>query len=118
MTLTRLTRPQILIMAWAVASYLVALLPAGTGGLPRAVNAVAFMMLGPGCALMLALARVFPAALAGVLALAGSLATLLLSSQVLLILGLWSAWRVAALVTWVTVALVLATTDYPMRKVD
>lgn len=118
MTLTRLSRPQLLVMAWAVASYLVALLPAGTGGLPRAINAVLFMTLGPACGLMLALTRVFPAAVSAVIAIAGSLATLLLSSQLLLLLGLWSAWRVAALVTWVTIALVLATTDYPIRKVD
>jgi hypothetical protein len=118
MTFTRINRLQILVMAWAVASYLVALLPAGTGGLPRAVNAVVFMTLGPGCALMLALARSFPPAVAGVIAVAGSLTTLLLSSQLLLMLGLWAAWRVAALVTWVTVALVLATADFPTRKGD
>jgi hypothetical protein len=118
MSFTRLGRAQLLVMAWAVASYLVALLPVGTGGLPRAVNAVVFMTLGPGCALMLALIRAFPPALAGVVAVAGSLTTLLLSSQVLLLLGVWTAWRVAALVTWVTVAVVLATADYPTRKVD
>lgn len=118
MSITRLSRPQLLVIAWAVTSYLVALLPAGTGGLPRAVNAVLFMTLGPACALALALTRRFPAAVACVVAIAGSVATLLLSSQLLLLLGLWSAWRVAALVTWFTVALVLATADYPTRKVD
>lgn len=118
MSFTRLSRAQVLVIAWAVTSYLVALLPAGTGGLPRAVNAVLFMTLGPAGAVMLALTRVFHPGVAGVIAIAGSLATLVLSSQVLLLLGLWTAWRVAALVTWVTVALVLATVDYPTRKVD
>lgn len=118
MTGTRLGRAQVVVIAWAVTSYLVALLPAGAGGLPRAVNGVLFMTLGPGCALALALTRRFPAAVACVIAIGGSVATLLLSSQLLLLLGLWSAWRVAALVTWVTVALVLATADYPRRTVD
>jgi hypothetical protein len=118
MTHTRLSRPQVLVLAWAVTSYLVALLPAGAGGLPRVVNGVLFMTLGPACALGLALTRRFPAGVATVMAIAGSLATLLVSSQLLLVLGLWSAWRVAALVTWVTMALVLATADYPSRKVD
>ena len=118
MTATRFGRAQVLVMAWAVASYLIALLPAGTGGLPRAVNGVLFMTLGPACGLALALTRRFPAAVACVMSVGGSVATLLLSSQLLLLLGLWSAWRVAALVTWVTVALVLATADYPRRTVD
>jgi hypothetical protein len=118
MTFPRLSRAHILVMAWALASYLVALLPAGTGGVPRAVNAVVFMTLGPGCAAMLWLTRLFPLALASVIAVACSLTTLLLSSQVLLVLGQWSAWRVAALVTWVTVALVLATANYPTEKAE
>lgn len=90
---------------WAALTVLVALLPAGAGGLLRAVNALLFLTLGPGCALAFLLARRLPPAVLMVVALATSLTVLLLSSQLLLILGIWAAWRVAALVAAVTIAL-------------
>lgn len=98
---------QLLLPAWAVVSVLVALLPAGVGGLVRVVNAVLFLTMGPGCALAGLLARRLPAAVVLVVGLSASFTVLLLSSQLLLILGVWRAWRVAALVGAATIALVV-----------
>jgi hypothetical protein len=95
------------LLTWATVSFLIALLPSGAGGLARAVNAVVFMTLGPACALAVLLVRAVPAAVAGVVAVAASLTVLVLSSQMLLIIGLWAPWRVAALVALTTIALVL-----------
>ena len=90
---------------WAALSVVVALLPPGAGGLARVLNAVVFLSLGPGCALGSLLATRLPRAVLPVVALAASLTVLLLSSQVLLALGMWTAWRVAALVGAATIAL-------------
>jgi hypothetical protein len=95
------------LLTWATVSFLIALLPSGAGGLARAVNAVVFMTLGPACALAVLLVRAVPPAVAGVVAVAASLTVLVLSSQMLLIIGVWAPWRVAALVALTTIALVL-----------
>ncbi|MBA2465531.1 MAG: hypothetical protein H0V42_11245 [Nocardioidaceae bacterium] len=112
MTSEKIRTLRAIILAWAVLSFLVALLPGGVGGVPRVVNAVLFMTLGPGCALMalLLFRRSLPAwsaALAGVVAIAASLTILVLSSQLLLMVGLWTVGSVAGAVTLATIALVL-----------
>jgi hypothetical protein len=112
MTITTMTTkgPQALrlsLSTWAAVSFLLALLPPGAGGLVRAVNAVLFMTMGPGCALAGLLARRLPPAVVGVVAVATSLTVLLLSSQMLLIVGMWAPWRVAALVALTTMVLVV-----------
>lgn len=114
-------RPVLLL--WAAASLLLAFLPVGAGGLPRAVNAVVFMTLGPAVALMVLLTlparsrsrrgAALPPALAGVISLATSLTVLVLSSELLLLTGLWSAWGVAAMVAVATVTLTLVPTFLP-----
>jgi hypothetical protein len=112
MTTTRFRVLQVALLTWATVSFLMALLPSGVGGLARAVNAVVFMTLGPACALAGLLVRAVPPAVAGVIAVAASLTVLVLSSQMLLIMGLWAPWRVAALVALTTIALVLG----PIRR--
>lgn len=96
------------LLGWAVATFLVGLLPEGVGDGPRTFNALLFLTLGPGCALMLVLVDVLPLSTAMVVALGSSLGVLLLSSQVLLVMGLWRHSTVTALVGAVTVVLVLA----------
>jgi hypothetical protein len=107
MTATRSRVLQAALTTWAAVSLLLALLPAGAGGLARAVNAAVFLTLGPACALAGLLAGRVPPAVAGVIAVAASLTVLVLSSQILLIVGLWAPWRVAALVAVIAVALVM-----------
>jgi hypothetical protein len=107
MTMTRFRVLHVGLLTWATLSFFIALLPSGTGGLVRAVNAVVFLTLGPACALAVLLARAVPPAVAWVIAIAASLTVLVLSSQMLLIIGLWAPWRVAALVSSTTIALVL-----------
>jgi len=109
---TRYRPAQVALVCWAATSLLVAMLPAGVGGWPRTLNAVVFLVFGPGCALAWHLGRSVPPAVAAVIALAASLAVLLLSSQLLLILGLWAPWGVTALVYLATVGLVAV----PVRK--
>jgi hypothetical protein len=109
---TRYRPAQVALVCWAATSLLVAMLPAGAGGWPRTLNAVVFLVFGPGCALAWHLGRSVPPAVAAVIALAASLAVLLLSSQLLLILGLWAPWGVTALVYLATVGLVAV----PVRK--
>lgn len=104
---TRLTPVQWALLGWAVTTTLVGLLPEGVGGGLRAFNALLFLSLGPGCALMLLLVGVIPLATALVVALGSSLGVLLLTSQLLLLMSLWRDWSVTALVAMVTVALVL-----------
>jgi hypothetical protein len=98
---------QLALPIWATVSLLLALLPSGVGGLARAVNAVLFLTMGPGCAVAGLLARRLPPAVVGVVAVATSLTVLLLSSQMLLIVGMWAPWRVAALVALATIGLVV-----------
>jgi hypothetical protein len=105
---TRLTPVQWTLLGWALTTTLVGLLPQGVGGGVRAFNALLFLSLGPGCALMLLLVGVLPLATALVVALGSSLGVLLLASQLLLLMSLWRDWSVTALVAMVTVALVLA----------
>jgi hypothetical protein len=105
---TRLTPVQWALLGWAFVSTMVGLLPEGVGGGLRAFNALLFLSLGPGCALMLLLIGVIPLATALVVALGSSLGVLLLTSQLLLLMSLWRDWTVTALVAMVTVALVLA----------
>lgn len=98
---------QLLIMAWALTTFLVSLLPEGMGDDPRALNALVFLCVGPGCALLGWLMRSMPPSVAGVVALGSSLAILVLSSQILLLVDAWRAWAVTAIVAIVTVALAL-----------
>lgn len=104
----RLTPVQWTLLGWALTTTVVGLLPEGVGGGLRAFNALLFLSLGPGCALMLLLIGVLPLATALVVALGSSLGVLLLASQLLLLMSLWRDWSVTALVALVTVALVLA----------
>lgn len=96
-----------MLAGWAALSVVVALLPPGVGGLARVLNTVVFLGLGPGCALASLLATRLPRAVLPVLALATSLTVLLLSSQVLLALGIWAAWRVSAFVGAATIAVAI-----------
>jgi hypothetical protein len=112
MTTMRFRPPQVALLTWATVSFLLALLPTGTGGTVRAVNAVSFLTLGPACAIVLLLSRRVPPAVAGVIGVAASLTVLMLSSQLLLITGIWAPWGVAALVALITVALVVV----PIRR--
>ena len=107
MTATRLRRLRVGLLTWATASLVLALLPSGVGGPARAVNAIVFLTLGPACALAALLVRRVPPAVAGVIAVAASLTGLVLSSQLLLLIGLWAPWGITALVALTTVALVL-----------
>ena len=104
---TRYRPAQLALVCWAATSLLVAELPAGVGGWPRTLNAVVFLVFGPGCALAWHLGRSVPPAVAATIALATSLAVLLISSQLLLILGMWAPWGVTALVAVATVGLVV-----------
>ena len=104
---TRLTPVHWTLLGWALVTTMAGLLPEGVGGGLRAFNALLFLSLGPGCALMLLLVGVIPLATALVVALGSSLGVLLLTSQVLLLMSLWHDWSVTVLVAMVTVALVL-----------
>ena len=106
----RAARP--VLVTWAVGSLLLALLPPGVGGSGRALNAVLFMTMGPAFAVGTVLLDRVTTAVATVIALATSLTLLVLSSEGLLMLGLWSPWRVAALVALATVA----PTVIPIRR--
>jgi hypothetical protein len=124
MTSIRLRRSQVVVLAWTGLSFLLSLLPQGVGGAPRVVNAVLFMALGPACALMVLLLDrvaaspgytgprgklpVLSPALAAVVSVGVSLTVLVLSSQALLMTGLWRIWTVVMVVTVVTGALTLA----------
>ncbi|WP_137119907.1 hypothetical protein [Segeticoccus rhizosphaerae] len=101
----RLRLPQLALLGWTLASLALSLLPAGALGPPRAVNAVVFVGFGPGCALMVRLVGSWSVSVCSVLAIAVSLTVLILSSQLLLIIGAWSVPGVAALVALVTVVL-------------
>jgi hypothetical protein len=101
---------------WALVTVALAPLPVGVGGWPRAVNAVAFMLLGPGIAMTAILVRLVDPTVAGVIAMAGSLTVLVLSSQALLVLHMWAPWRVAVLVAAVTIALALAPVRSAMQS--
>jgi hypothetical protein len=102
---TRSRALQKALTGWATVSVVISVLPPGFGGSARAVNAVVFLTFGPACAIASLLARAVHLALAAVIAIAASLTVLLFSSQILLILGLWAPWRVAALVALTTVGL-------------
>lgn len=110
---TRLLPSQQALLGWAGASLALAFLPTGTGGPVRAINAVAFLCFGPGCAVMVRLAGSWSASVCSVIAIAVSFTVLVLSSQLLLILGAWSAPGVATLVALVTIALAVA--PFPSR---
>ena len=108
---------RLLLVAWALGSAYVALAPVGWGGIPRVVNAVAFMMLGPAVAIMWRLLRRTPVAafsppLAFVIAMATSLSVLVLSSITLLLLGVWTVEGVVAVVT----ATVVSVAVWPHRR--
>ena len=105
MTTVRSRAIEVALPVWAATTALAAPRPAGLGGWPRAINAIAFLTLGPGLALLSLLLRLVDPVVAGVISVAGSLTVLVLSSQLLLLLGLWSPWGVAAMVATVTVAI-------------
>ena len=107
MKLERLGWGRILLVAWALGTFLVSLLPEGVGGAPRLVDVVLFLCLGPACALVVLLMRSMPPSVAGVVALGSSLAILVLSSQVLVLLGVWGFSSVTGIVCLVTVVLVV-----------
>ena len=117
MTAARQRKVQAAISVWAVASFVVALWPPGVGGLARAVNAVLFMTFGPACALVIVLTRQVDRAIALAVSVAASLTILVLASQLLLVTGLWAAWRVAGIVAFATVALALLPA-WRAREVD
>ena len=117
MTAARQRKVQAAISVWAVASFVVALWPPGVGGLARAVNAVLFMTFGPACALVIVLTRQVDRAIALAVSVAASLTILVLASQLLLVMGLWAAWRVAGIVAFATVALALLPA-WRAREVD
>ena len=98
-------RSRLLLMAWALATFLLSLLPGDVGGQPRLVNAVLFLCLGPACALVILLRRSMPLSVACVVAIGSSFAILVLSSQLLLLLGVWESSSVTAIVGMVTVVL-------------
>ena len=116
LTTARFRPAQLALAAWAEVSVLVAILPEGVGGWPRAVNAIAFLTLGPACAVAWHLGRTVPAAAAAVIAIAASLTVLVLSSQLLLILGLWAPWGVTALVALVILARVVVPLRTPVER--
>lgn len=93
---------------WAAVTVAAAPLPTGVGGWPRVVNALVFLLLGPAVAVLPVLARLVDPSVAAVIAVAGSLTVLVLSSQLLLALGVWSPTGVAAVVGVTTVVLSLA----------
>lgn len=115
MTTVRLRSPHAVILVWTTVSFLAAMLPPGVGGVPRAVNAVLFMTLGPGCALMITLLRSMPLETAASIAIGASLTVLVLSSQGLLIMGLWSTLHVAALVALATISFTLVSVEWRGR---
>ncbi len=105
--MSRVRPIQLVLVGWALLSFAVALLPEGVGGSPRAVNAVLFLTLGPGCAMLLLLFRSLTPAVAVVVAMGTSLAILVLGSQALLILGMWRSSGVTLLVALATIGLTL-----------
>ena len=107
MTWLRPRLPELAILGWVVVSLALSLLPTGVGGPARAINAVVFMGFGPGCAVMVRLAGRWSGLVCSVIALAVTLTVLILSSQLLLVLGAWSVPAVAGLVALVTVMLAL-----------
>ncbi|HET9499734.1 MAG TPA: hypothetical protein VFO98_05705 [Marmoricola sp.] len=107
---------QWLLLAWAVVTFLLSLLPEGVGHDPRALNALLFLCLGPACALMLLLRGALPASGAAVVALGASLGILVLSSQLLLILGAWTAGGVTAIVAVVTIVVAFTPWRIPLRR--
>lgn len=103
-------RPRFLAAAyssWAVASFLLALLPPDAGGPGRALNAVLFLTLGPAGPTAAVLGRRMPPAVIAVIAIGVSLSALVLLSQALLVVGWWAAWRVAGLVALLTIGLAI-----------
>jgi len=99
------------VVVWSALSCALALSPAGFGGVPRAVNSIAFLLLGPGVALATFLRRRYTvgsrAMLApGVVAVVSetfSLTLLVLIAMVLLLVGAWSVGAVVVAVTVVAV---------------
>lgn len=98
-------RPRLLVIAWVAVSMAVALLPPGVGGLPRVLNALLFMGFAPGVAVVVALRRSITLPVACVTGLVASLTILVLSSQLLLALDMWTAPGVAAIVSAATLTL-------------
>ena len=104
------------VVVWSLVSCALALSPAGFGGVPRAVNSIAFLLLGPGVALATFLRRRYtvdslfllaPGTLA-VIAQTFSLTLLVLLSMLLLLVGAWSVTAVVVAVTVVAVGVAVA----------
>ena len=99
------------VVGWSVLSCALALSPAGFGGVPRAVNSVAFLLLGPGVALATFLRRRYTVdshflLAPGVVAVVSetfSLTLLVLLGMLLLLVGAWSTVAVVLVVTLVSV---------------
>jgi hypothetical protein len=92
-----------LLVAWAVTSATLALLPAGAGGWPRATDVLIFMVFGPVCLTVLARPSL-PLPVAVTAGLGVSLGLLVVTSQALLLLQVWRPWAVTALIAVATVA--------------
>jgi hypothetical protein len=99
------------VVAWSLLSCLLGLAPTGFGGVPRAVNAVVFLLTGPGIALAMLMdrryttgsRRVLAPSLNAVISGTFSLTLLVLSSMTLLLVGAWSVPAVLGVVTAVAV---------------
>jgi len=113
---------QQLLLVWCFVSTFLGVLPAGVGGVPRALNSIVYMLMGPGIAMAMLLQRRHPIsqqhphaplgtaglspAARAVVAGTFSLTLLVLSNLVLLLTGVWS---VASSVAAVTIGAVVVT---------
>lgn len=104
------------LLAWSAATFAFALLPDGAGDFPRALNALLFLVLAPAFALMFLLRDTLPPTAAAVVSLGSSLGILVLSSQLLLLVDLWSPWGVTAMVGAAT--LIMAFAPWQPRRED
>jgi hypothetical protein len=99
------------VVVWSLASCALALSPAGVGGVPRAVNSVVFLLMGPGIALATFLGRrytigsrrLLSPGLVAVISETFAVTLLVLTGMVLLLVGAWSVEAVVGVVTAVAV---------------
>ena len=111
----RISGASVLVVLWSLGSCALALSPAGTGGVPRAVNSVAFLLLGPGVAMATLLRRryavggrpVLAPGLVAVISETFSITLLVLTGMALLLVGAWSVTAVVAVITAVAVLLAM-----------
>ena len=97
-------------------SCVLALSPSGFGGVPRAVNSIAFLLLGPGVALATFLHRRYTAAsgvvlepvVVAVISETFSVTLLVLIGALLLLVGVWSVAAIVVLLTLVAVGVAVS----------